>query len=116
MKIETMIPNPLLKELYDLIRQEHYVDLYSAFPDSIDEDLDHLMLNSKQAHHLLWATELEHSRACLKYPYRIDDEQPFDPEHEEQFDDVQHFYQKMDFYLSLAIKMFEELENQEDQQ
>lgn len=94
------LPNELIKELFEIVSEQGYTALSHVFENVDINKGEYLSLDVSDASLLLRLADIEISKAMLKYPFTDDEEDNYDPMHEEKYDDVMMgIYEKTYYYL-----------------
>ncbi len=99
-KRKIYFPAELVGQLGIIVQQEQYVALNKVFAKHGPGEMEYLELDQSDALNLLKIADIEMQKAILKYPNNEDDMPDYDPEHEEQYDDVMMgVYEKTYYYV-----------------
>ncbi|GAB2191149.1 hypothetical protein MAH1_27570 [Sessilibacter sp. MAH1] len=102
-KREVLMPPELVEEIAEIVANENYVALKTAFPHK--DVQPPIFLSNEEAEALIDFAVIEKKKARLKYPYYDEDHPNYSDEHEEKFDDVQMgIYEKTLYYVESAFK------------
>ena len=93
-------PSELIKDLNHIVRCQKYEALVHVFKDLDLDNCEYLSLDEGDAKLLIRLVDIEMSKAILMYPFTDDEEQNYNPEHEEKYDDVMMgIYEKTHYYI-----------------
>ncbi|GAA3937982.1 hypothetical protein [Litoribacillus peritrichatus] len=108
-KRNIFLPNELIKEISVIVHNQGYAALSHVFKNIDLENAEYLTIDESEARLLIRLADIEMSKAILMYPFNDDEEDNYNPEHEEKYDDVMMgVYEKTYYYLQSE---FEELKN-----
>jgi hypothetical protein len=103
------LPNELIKELGVIAHDHGYVALSHVFNNIDLENSEYLSIDESDAKLLIRLVDIEMSKAILMYPFNDDEEENYNPKHEEKYDNVMMgIYEKTYYYLQSE---FEDLKN-----
>ncbi len=98
--------NQLFNEIYKICKDKNYSEVLTILsrehPEGIDEDIDHRMIeiNRYEAQLIADVAIVEHTQSGLVYPFWSDDHPNYDESHEEEYFEIQSFFQAVLFSLS----------------
>ncbi|WHI45382.1 hypothetical protein ACJJIW_08875 [Microbulbifer sp. JMSA004] len=93
-------PNELIKELNEIVVNQGYDALLHVFKNIDLDNSEYLSIDENEAKLLMRLADIEMSKAILMYPFTDDEEENYDPAHEEKYDDVMMgIYEKTYYYI-----------------
>ena len=102
-KRNVYFPADVVDAIYATFEKEKYQALTHLFNGYVKGGTEYLTLDEEDASNLLRLADIEMSKAILKYPHNEADDPRYDPQHEEQYDDVMRgIYEKTYYYIQRA--------------
>jgi hypothetical protein len=94
------LPNELIKELKNISLDQGYTALFHVFENVDLDNSEYLSIDEADAKLLIRLADVEMSKAILMYPFTDNEEENYNPEHEEKYDDVMMgIYEKTYYYI-----------------
>lgn len=98
--------NQLFAEINKICKDKNYNEVLTILsrkpPHEVDEDINHKMIeiNQYEAQLIADVAIVEHIQAGLIYPYWSDDHPNYSESHEEEYFEIQSFFQAVLFSLN----------------